>query len=138
MCNHWVAMSGTAETWDMETVERETILDAPPEEVWEALTDDDRLSEWLAEEAEIDAVEGGELTIREADGGERHGTVETVIEQERLVFTWARPGEAPSLVDFTIEAVPAGTRVRVVETSGSTAWAPKLSALPRACALAFA
>lgn len=136
MCNYPVAMS--AEAWDTETVERETVLDAPPEEVWEALTGDDRLAEWLAEEAEIDAVEGGDLYVREADGSERHGTVETVIEEQRISFTWARPGEAPSFVDFTIEPVPAGTRIRVVETTGAAAWAPKLAALGRATALAFA
>jgi uncharacterized protein YndB with AHSA1/START domain len=136
MCNYSVAMS--AETWTTETVERETVLDAPPAEVWEALTDDDRLAEWLAEEAEIDPVEGGDVYVRESDGSERHGTVETVVEEERISFTWARTGEEPSFVDFTIEAVPAGTRVRVVETSASTAWAPKLSSLPRAVALAYA
>ena len=42
--------------------------------------------------------------------------METVIERERLTFTWARPGEGPSRVDFAIEAVPAGTRLVVTET----------------------
>ena len=31
-------------------VERETLVEATPEEVWEALTDEDRLEEWLAPE----------------------------------------------------------------------------------------
>ncbi len=97
-------------------VERDVVVEAGPEEVWEALTDGDRLEEWLASEVELDAVEGGEVTVRDEDG-ERHGTVETVEEGERLAFTWERPGEAPSLVEFTIEAVPAGSRVVVVETS---------------------
>jgi uncharacterized protein YndB with AHSA1/START domain len=29
-------------------VERETLVEASPEEVWEALTDEDRLEEWMA------------------------------------------------------------------------------------------
>ncbi len=45
------------------------------------------------------------------EDGERTGTVETVIERERLTFTWARPAKEPSRVDFAIEAVPAGTRL---------------------------
>jgi uncharacterized protein YndB with AHSA1/START domain len=100
---------------DEDQVEREAVLPADPDEVWEALTDEDRLEEWLGTDVELEPVEGGELTVGD-DEGERSGTVETVIERERLTFTWARPGEDPSRVDFAIEAVPAGTRLVVTET----------------------
>src|SRR5918995_4192175 len=104
-------------------VERETLVQATPEEVWEALTEEDRLEEWLAPEVELDPVEGGEIAVRDADG-ERAGTVETIEEQERFAFTWSRPGEGESFVEFTIEALPGGTRVTVVETPiGPTAMA---------------
>jgi len=96
-------------------VERETLIEANPEEVWEAITDEDRLAEWLAEEVELDPVEGGEATFR-SDEGERSGIVQTVEEEERFAFTWSRPGEGESLVEFTIEAVPDGTRLTVIET----------------------
>jgi uncharacterized protein YndB with AHSA1/START domain len=96
-------------------VERETLVEASPEEVWEALTEEDRLEEWLAPEVELDPVEGGEIAVRDGDG-ERAGTVETIEEQERFAFTWSRPGEGESFVEFTIEALPGGTRVTVVET----------------------
>lgn len=128
---------------ETQRVEREAVLDAPPEEVWESLTDDERLGEWLAEEAQIEPFEGGEVTVREAGGAERHGTVETVIERERLAFTWARPGEAPSRVEFEIEAVPAGTRLRVIETGrtgpaafAAGAWGARLAQLRRRLDLA--
>jgi uncharacterized protein YndB with AHSA1/START domain len=126
------------------TVEREETFDATTEEVWESLTDEDRLAEWLAEEVELDPVEGGEISVRDSDG-ERSGTIETVIEEERLTYTWARPGEAPSRVEFTIEAVPAGTRLTVTETavSGPVAiaaggWQRRLKALRRGLALVLA
>src|ERR671923_389770 len=96
-------------------VERETMVEASPEEVWEALTDEDRLEEWLAPEVELDPYEGGEIAVRDGDD-ERHGTVETVEEGERFAFTWSRPGEGESFVEFTIEALPGGSRVTVVET----------------------
>jgi uncharacterized protein YndB with AHSA1/START domain len=97
-------------------VERETMVEASPEEVWEALTDEDRLEEWMAPEVELDPVEGGEISV--GDGEDRRtGTVETVEVEERLAFTWTRPGEDESFVEFTIEALPGGTRVKVVETS---------------------
>jgi uncharacterized protein YndB with AHSA1/START domain len=115
-------------------VERETLVEASPEEVWEALTEEDRLEEWLAPEVELDPVEGGEIAVRDGDG-ERAGTVETIEEQERFAFTWSRPGEGESFVEFTIEALPGGTRVTVVETPiGPTAiafagWGGRLARL---------
>jgi uncharacterized protein YndB with AHSA1/START domain len=96
-------------------VERETMIEASPDEVWEALTDEDRLREWLAPEVELDPTEGGEIDVRDGDD-HRHGTVETVEEGERFAFTWSRPGEGESFVEFTIEALPGGSRVTVVET----------------------
>jgi uncharacterized protein YndB with AHSA1/START domain len=96
-------------------VERETLVEATPEEVWEALTDEDHLEEWMAPEVELDPTEGGEISVRDGDE-ERSGTVETFEEGERFSFTWSRPGEGESFVEFTLEPLPAGTRVRVVET----------------------
>jgi uncharacterized protein YndB with AHSA1/START domain len=104
-------------------VERETLVEASPEEVWEALTDEDRLEEWLAPEVELDPVEGGEIAVRDGDD-QRTGRVETVEERERFAFTWSRPGEGESFVEFSIAALPGGTRVTVVETPiGPTAMA---------------
>ena len=98
-----------------ERVERETVLPADTDEVWEALTDGERLAEWLGDEVELDPVEGGKLVVGD-DEGQRTGTVETVIERERLSFTWALPGDRPTRVELAIEAVPAGTRLIVIET----------------------
>ncbi len=118
-------------------VERDTLVEASPEEVWEALTDEDRLEEWLAPDVELDPVEGGEIAVRDGDE-ERAGTVETVEEGERFAFTWSRPGEGESFVEFTIEALPGGSRVTVVETPiGPTAraaggWHTRLARLGRA------
>jgi uncharacterized protein YndB with AHSA1/START domain len=124
-------------------VERETMIEASPEEVWEALTDEDRLEEWLGPEVELDPFEGGGIAVRDGDG-ERTGIVETLEENERFAFTWSRPGEGESFVEFTIEALPGGSRVTVVETPTSAAsdsaagpvamaggWGPRLARLGR-------
>src|SRR5262245_28550461 len=117
-------------------VERETLVEATPEEVWEALTDEDRLREWMAPEVELDPIEGGEISVRDGEE-ERRGTVETLEERERFTFTWTRPGEGESFVEFTLEPLPAGTRIRVVETPiGPTAiafggWESRLFRLAR-------
>jgi uncharacterized protein YndB with AHSA1/START domain len=124
-------------------VERETLVEATPDEVWEALTDEDRLEEWLAPDVELDPVEGGEIAVRDGED-ERTGVVETLEEDRRFAFTWSRPGEGESFVEFTIEPLPGGSRVTVVETptySASTntaagptamalgAWGPRLTRL---------
>ena len=131
-------------------VQRETLVEASPDEVWEALTDEDRLEEWLAPEVELDPFEGGEIAVRDGDE-ERNGTVETFEENERFAFTWSRPGEGESFVEFTIEALPGGSRVTVVETPRHSAatntaagpmaavgWEPALARLRRSMLLVFA
>jgi uncharacterized protein YndB with AHSA1/START domain len=121
-------------------VERETVLDAPADEVWEALTDEVLLGEWLADEAELEPVPGGRASFRFADGSEREGTVLRVEEERALAFTWARPGEPETEVELTLEPLVAGTRLVVVERVSTAtpmalsgaAWGARLRALRRA------
>src|SRR4051794_41713077 len=54
-------------------IEREIVVPAPPDEVWEALTEPERLEEWFASEVELDAQPGGEGVFRWGDGDERRG-----------------------------------------------------------------
>jgi uncharacterized protein YndB with AHSA1/START domain len=114
-------------------VERETILEADPERVWEALTDDELLADWFADRAKLEPWEGGDVEF-DCDDGERRGTVVRVEEERELEFTWSRDGSGESLVTFTIEPVEYGTRLVVVERAldaplAMTAWAPRLRAL---------
>jgi uncharacterized protein YndB with AHSA1/START domain len=114
-------------------VERETILEAEPERVWEALTDEGLLSDWFADGARLDPWEGGEVEF-ECDDGERSGTVRSIEEERELAFTWSRDGEGESLVTFTIEPVEYGTRLIVVERAldspvAISAWGPRLRSL---------
>jgi uncharacterized protein YndB with AHSA1/START domain len=92
-------------------VTREIELDAPREEVWDALTDEARLAEWFANDVQLDAEPGGEGTFRWDNGEVRHATVEEVVPLERFTFTWDE-----SRVEIELEEIPAGTRVTVVES----------------------
>jgi uncharacterized protein YndB with AHSA1/START domain len=117
-----------------EQVTRSVDLDAEPAQVWDALTDDSLLGEWLAEEVEIEAEPGGEIVARYADGEERRGEVELVEEAERLAWSWRREGDGPSRVELVLDAVADGrTRLTVTETaplriSGPLLAAPSLGA----------
>lgn len=106
-------------------VEREVVFPAAPDEVWEALTDPDRLEEWFATEAELDPVPGGEGIFRWGDGAERRATVREVEPEERLVLDWDDGGE----VVLELEQVEGGTRVHVTETAPDFATALELHAL---------
>jgi uncharacterized protein YndB with AHSA1/START domain len=126
-------------------VEVETLLDADPDEVWEALTDEELLAQWLADDAELEPVEGGDAVFRYDDGEERRGTVLRVEEERSLTFTWARPDEPETYVELRLEPAIGGTRLVVVETaspfgpvalaSASAAWATRLRALRWATSL---
>jgi uncharacterized protein YndB with AHSA1/START domain len=127
-------------------VQREAMVDAPPEQVWEALTDERLLGEWLADEVELDPVPGGEATFRFGDSEERRGTVLRVEEGRTLAFNWARPGERETEVELSLVPAVAGTRVVVVEraTAGAPValaggeWQAKLATLAQTLALVLA
>jgi uncharacterized protein YndB with AHSA1/START domain len=101
---------------DAERVTRSVELDAAPAEVWDALTEDALLGEWLADEVELEAEPGGEIVCRYADGEERRGEVELVEEAERLAWSWRREGGAPSRVELVLDAVADRTRLTIIET----------------------
>ncbi|HET7567763.1 MAG TPA: SRPBCC family protein [Gaiellaceae bacterium] len=94
-------------------VEREIVVPERPEEVWAALTESERLEEWFASEAELDARPGGEGVFRWGDGDERHAVVREADAPERLVLDWDDGGE----VAIELEQVEDGTLVRVVESA---------------------
>src|SRR6266496_1482612 len=74
-------------------IEREIVFPASPAEVWEALTDPERLEEWFASEVELDARPGGVGVFRWGDGDERRAVVREVEQEERLVLDWDDDGQ---------------------------------------------
>ena len=110
-------------------VEREIVLDAPPEEVWEALTDARAAGGVVRERRRVRLERGG--VFRWDDGEVRHAVVEEVDAERRLAIRWWDPdGPEESEVTFTLDAIPAGTRLVVTETA-SCDWAWALQAYAR-------
>jgi len=106
-------------------IEREIVVPESPDEVWEALTEPERLEEWFASEAELDARPGGEGVFRWGDGEERRAVVREAEEAERLVLDWDDGGETAIELAQTED----GTRVRVVESAPEFSTALDLRAL---------
>jgi uncharacterized protein YndB with AHSA1/START domain len=107
-------------------VQRELVLPAPREEVWEALTDPERLEEWFATEVELDLEEGGEGHFRWENGEERHAVVEEIDEGRRLGYRWTDEEGNETHVGFEIEEADEGTRVVVTETASVAEWGTAL------------
>src|SRR6202162_3606742 len=99
--------SGTVE------MERDIVFPASPAEVWEALTEPERLEEWFANEVSLDARPGGEGVFRWDDGDERRAVVRELEPEERLVLDWEDEGS----VVLELEEGDGGTRLHVIETS---------------------
>jgi uncharacterized protein YndB with AHSA1/START domain len=107
-----------------DSVQRELDLPAPAGDVWRAVTDPDRLADWLADQVRLELWPGGEAEFR--IGVEvRSGWVEEVSpprgdrpgEPSRLTFWWAPAGEPASRVE--LQLIPLSrhtTRLRVVES----------------------
>src|SRR4029078_11010623 len=98
--------------WSVEGT-REVVLEAPLDEVWEALTDPGQVDEWFSE-----------------DGEERQLVVEEVETGRRVAYTWEGGRGA-----IELEEGGHGARVVVTET-GEPGWNAVFSL--RAIAYAYA
>jgi uncharacterized protein YndB with AHSA1/START domain len=105
-------------------IRREIVLPAPREEVWEALTEPDRLEDWFANDVDLDLRPGGGASFRWSNGEERHATVTEVDHERRLSFEWDDEGE----VELTLDDDADGTRLTVIESSPSWSTALELQA----------
>jgi len=110
-------------------IRKEIFLPAPREDVWEALTEPDRLEDWFANEVDLDLRPGGGASFRWSNGEERHATVIEVEPERRLAFEWDDEGE----VEFTLGDDADGTRLVVVESSPAWSTALDLQASALAC-----
>lgn len=104
-----------------DRIERTVEVAHQPGNVWAALTTAEGLGAWFGNEATIDLRPGGSARMRWTDGFTVDMRVERVEEPTVFGFTWhiyGLPEDDPrrTYVEFTLEPVGAGTRLRVVET----------------------
>jgi uncharacterized protein YndB with AHSA1/START domain len=112
-----------------DRIEKSIDLKAPVSRVWKALTDYREFGAWFSVKLEGPFEPGKQAGGQITHPGYEHVRMQVVvqkIEPERLFsFTWhpyaVEPGvdyskETPTLVEFTLEPTPTGTRLRVVES----------------------
>jgi len=104
-------------------IEREILIDAPPDVVWSVVTEPEQIRRWFADEAEIELRVGGGGQLKFNSSGDSYQLqVEAVEPPRRFAFRWVQPAGAvvregsSMLVEFTLHPEAGGTRLRVVES----------------------
>jgi uncharacterized protein YndB with AHSA1/START domain len=114
-----------------DSVEREILIEAPPEVVWGVITEPEQIGRWFSDEAEVQGRAGADGTLTWRAGG-RGGKKDSdmivpirVVDAEpfrRFSFRWNHPqGTGPdqsnsALVEFSLFEEAAETRLRVLES----------------------
>jgi len=112
-----------------DRIEKRIELKAPVSRVWQALTDHREFGAWFRVALEGPFVTGQEVRGRITWPGAEHLTMTATVQlmkSERLFsFTWHPyaidlavdySAEPPTLVEFTLEAIPDGTLLTVTES----------------------
>ena len=108
-----------------DRIERDVLIAAPIERVWSLVTSAEHLGRWFGDAgAEIDLRPGGALSLSWQRYGTVHGRVEAVERPNRVAYRWLATSESradptpanSTLIEFTLGAEDAGTRVAVVES----------------------
>jgi uncharacterized protein YndB with AHSA1/START domain len=110
---------------ETDRIEREVLIAASVDRVWELVTSAEHVGRWFADAgAEIDLRPGGALSLSWRDHGTIHGRVEAVEPPRRVAYRWLSavgsqaeptPGNS-TLIEFTLRVEGDGTRVAVVES----------------------
>jgi uncharacterized protein YndB with AHSA1/START domain len=104
-----------ASTTDTTSVERELVIAASPETVWEFLVDPDKATRWMGQGVSFDPRPGGLYRVEVIPGHTARGEFVELDPPHRLVFTWGwEAGEdgpnrvPPGASTIELELVPEG------------------------------
>src|ERR1700737_4403384 len=112
-----------------DRIEKEILLRAPRSRVWHALADAEQFGAWFGMKLEGDFVPGGRVQGQITLPGHGQVTIEIAIErmdpENRMSYRWHPyavesgvdySSEPTTLVEFQLEEVAEGTRLKVVES----------------------
>ena len=107
-------------------IEREILIEAPIEVVWNVVTEPRHIQQWFADEAEVELRVGGSGRMRFKSGDSYKLQIEAVEPPRRFTFRWVQPegsvvrADNSMLVEFTLQPEAGRTRLRVVESGFDT------------------
>ena len=105
----------------MEKIEKKITINASAEKVWAALTEPDKLGDWMMMPTTFEPVVGKEFTFK-AEGmegwdGYFHCTVKEVEVNKKLVYTWnSGMINADTLVTILISEENGKTNLKLIHT----------------------
>jgi uncharacterized protein YndB with AHSA1/START domain len=99
---------------DTGTVYLERVLSAPPDEVWDAITDPTRLRAWLGQVIEGHPGRDARFVLRMDDDETATCTVTTWDPPRGLELTWDYTGEGPSVLRLGLVDLGGATRLTLV------------------------
>jgi uncharacterized protein YndB with AHSA1/START domain len=105
-----------------DVIEREIVIEASQERVWELLTQAEHVASWFGDSAEIDLRPGGKASFGWSAYGVHQAVIERVEQPSFLSYRWARVTDAEpvggnsTVVEFSLTEDSLGTVLRVVET----------------------
>ena len=101
-------------------------LSHPPERVWEALTDPERLADWAPFDPSRNLGTTGAATLTMA-GGTAADTMDCIVrhaDRPRLLeYTWG-----DDVLRWELEGIDIGTRLTLSHTVGDPDWLPRVAA----------
>ena len=99
-------------------IRRQVVIPAPPERVWEFLTDPRAAGPWLGGHLDWSPAAGGRISFEGDDGSVREGVVQEVRLNRFIRYRWwpARGQDGPpSEVAYLLEPAAGDTRLTVME-----------------------
>ena len=102
-------------------IERDVFIEAPPETVFEYLTDAGKMMRWMGVDVALDPKPNGIFMCNVDGENVARGNFVEVSPPERVVFTWGWDGgeslpPGKSTIEITLEPKDRGTMLRMVHS----------------------
>lgn len=110
---------------ELFTLDFERILDTDVDDLWQAVTDPERLARWMAPYTGELSLGGEWQALSDDDTVWCRGTVSECEPPHRFVTSWHAIGEEPTVLSVIVDEVSEGARLRLHhEDLGSRDYAP--------------